>query len=169
MFGPRLSLQDSMYLKLHLLCVPSGRGQLQNLHITKPLEEKFPQAARDHRDNARLLAQMPASRVSRKPGVNNSQERKDAVSGRKDGNRGAGNTLARQQNRTERRSSAFGGMNNIKATAAIAWQMSPPCQQLVWRSHVLDGTDNMQLSSPPRRYIQEGKTAKVVTVTLSNL
>ena len=37
------------------------------------------------------------------------------------------------------------------------------------RSHVLDGTDNMQLSSPPRRYIQEGKTAKVVTVTLSNL
>ena len=32
-----------------------------------------------------------------------------AVSGRKDGNRGARNTLARQQNRTERRSSVFGG------------------------------------------------------------
>ena len=60
-------------------------------------------------------------------------------------------------------------LNNVKASAAIAWQMSPPCQQLMSRSHVLDGTDNMQLSSPLRRYIQEGKTAKVVTVTLSNL
>ena len=30
----------------------------------------------------------------------------------------------------------------MKAAAAIAWQMSPPCQQLMWRSHVLDGTDN---------------------------
>ena len=27
----------------------------------------------------------------------------------------------------------------------------------------------MQLTSPPRRYIQEGTTAKVVTVSLSNL
>ena len=60
-------------------------------------------------------------------------------------------------------------MNKVKAAAAIAWRVSPPCQQIVWRSHVPDGTDNMQLSSPPRRYIQEGKKAKVVTVTLSNL
>ena len=50
---------------------------------------------------------MPASRVSRKPCDNNRQERKDAVSGRDCG--AAGNTLARQQDRTERRSSHLGG------------------------------------------------------------
>ena len=60
-------------------------------------------------------------------------------------------------------------MNNVKAVVAIAWQMSPPCQQLMWRPHVLDCSDNMQLTSPPRRNIQEGKRAKVVTVSLSNL
>ena len=60
-------------------------------------------------------------------------------------------------------------LNNVKAASAIAWQISPFCQQQMWRSHVLDGTDNMQLSSSPRRYIKEGKTAKVVSVTLSNL
>ena len=54
---------------------------------------------------------MPASRVKSKPGENNRQERKDAVSSREDGNRGAGNTLARQQDWTERRSSAFGGQS----------------------------------------------------------
>ena len=51
---------------------------------------------------------MPASRVLKKPGGNEIQERKDVVSARKDGNRGAGNTMARQQNRTEGRSSGFG-------------------------------------------------------------
>ena len=96
---------------------------LQNLHISVPLEEKLlticlrppgtchhmqNQSRRRNEDNARLLAQMPASRVPKTPGGNNRQERKDAVSGRKDGNRGAGNTLARQQDRTKRRSSAFG-------------------------------------------------------------
>ena len=68
-----------------------------------------PNVGKIKEDNARLLAQMPASRVPGKPGGNNRQERKDAVSGREDGNRGAGNTLARQQDWTERRSSAFGG------------------------------------------------------------
>ena len=47
---------------------------------------------------------------------------------------------------------------NVKTASAIAWEVTIP-----------DGTDNMQLSSPPRRNINEGKTAKVVTVTLSNL
>ena len=37
------------------------------------------------------------------------QQQTGAVSGRKDGNRGAGNTLAKQQDWTERRSSTFGG------------------------------------------------------------
>ena len=87
------------------------------------LKRNYSQAAWGHRanattrpnggkikeDNARLLAQMPPSRESRKPGGNNRQERKDAVSGRENGKRGAGNTLARQQARTEKRSSAFGG------------------------------------------------------------
>ena len=73
-----------------------------------PRQEE-PNGGKIKEDNARLLAQMPASHVSRKPGGNNRQERKDAVSGREDGNRGAGNTLTRQQDWTERRSSAFGG------------------------------------------------------------
>ena len=68
------------------------------------------------------------------PGGNNRQERKDAVSGREDGNREASNTLARQQDRTERRSSAFGGksqciVNSVKAATAVVWQISPLCQQ----------------------------------------
>ena len=60
-------------------------------------------------------------------------------------------------------------MNNVKAAVAIAWQMSPPCQQQMCKSHVQDGSDNMQLTSPPIRYIQEGKTAKVVTVSFRSL
>ena len=117
---------------------------------------------------------MPASRVLKKPGGNERQERKDAVSGRKDGNRGAGNTMARHQNRTEGRSSVFGGRpkrvdGQRESCSSYRLATVPLCQQLMWRSHVLDGTDNMQLSSPPRRYIQEGKPAKVVTVQLSNL
>ena len=119
---------------------------LQKLHISTPLEQK----TKTHKlsetsgqvpshvepnggekvNDARLLAQKPASRVSNKPSGNNRQERKDAVSSRKDGNRGAGNTLARQQDRTKRRSSTSGRnqsayLNNMKASAAIAWQISP--------------------------------------------
>ena len=59
----------------------------------EPTEEK------EKEDHARLPAQMPASRVLRNPGGNDRQERMDAVSGLEDGNRGAGNTLARQQDR----------------------------------------------------------------------
>ena len=55
-------------------------------------------------NHARLHSQMP-SRVLKKPGGNERQERKDVVSGRRDGNCGAGNTMGRQQNRTETRSS----------------------------------------------------------------
>ena len=99
-------------------------AQMHNLHISAPLEEKLltgslrPPGKCHHKknrmeekkeDNARLPAQRPASRVLKKHSGNERQERKDAVSGRKDGNRGAGNTLARQQDRTERKSSAFGG------------------------------------------------------------
>ena len=43
------------------------------------------------------------------PGGNEGQERKDAVSGRKDGERGAGNTMAEQKNLARRISSVFGG------------------------------------------------------------
>ena len=49
----------------------------------------------EKKKHARLPAQMPASRVPKKPGGNNRQERKDAVSGRQDGNRGAGGKTAR--------------------------------------------------------------------------
>ena len=59
---------------------PEATGQVP------PQEE--PNGGKIKEDNARLLAQMPASSVSRKPGGNNRQERKDAVSGREDGNRG---------------------------------------------------------------------------------
>ena len=39
----------------------------------------------DEKHHAQLLAQVPASSVSRKPGANIRQERKDAVSGQEDG------------------------------------------------------------------------------------
>ena len=67
-----------------------------------------PNDEKEKDDHARLPAQVPASRVSRNPGGNNRQERMDAVSGQKDGNRGADNAWARQQDRATRRSSAFG-------------------------------------------------------------
>ena len=67
-----------------------------------------PRRRRKRNTHGFLLKCQPL-RVSRKPGGNNRQERKDAVSGRKDGNRGAGNTLARQQVRTGKRSFAIGG------------------------------------------------------------
>ena len=53
-------------------------------------------------------------------------------------------------------------LNNIKASAAIAWQISPLCQHLMWRSLVQNGTDNMQVH-------QRGEKAKVVPVSLENL
>ena len=86
---------------------------MQNLHISAPLEEKLltgslrPPSKLHHKKNR--LQMRTTHGVSRKPGGNNRQERKDAVSSREDGNRGAGSTLARQQDRTERRPSAFGG------------------------------------------------------------
>ena len=77
----------------------------------RPCKKKGTEKSRRERreKNGRLPAQMPASRVSKKPGGDERQERKDAVSGREDGNRGAGTTLASQQDWTGRRSSAFGG------------------------------------------------------------
>ena len=158
---------------------------LQHLHNSTSLEEKLlagclrppstchhmqNKSRRRNEDNARLLAQMPASRVPRKPGGNNRQERKDAVSHRKDGNRGAGNTLARQQDRTKRRSSAFG--RRPQCVVEHHEKLRQPSRDNLrhpanGKSGV--GTDNMQLSSPSRRYIHEGKTAKVVTVSLSSL
>ena len=124
--------------------------------------------------HARLPAQVPASRVSRKPRGNERQERKDAVSGQEDGNQETGDKLEGSKAKQKRDHPQLGEdhsaeLNNVKAAPAIAWQISPLCQQQMRGSHVPDGTDNIQVSSPPRRYIQEGKTAKVVTVTLSNL
>ena len=98
--------------------------QLQNLHISAQLEEKLltgrlrPPGKCHHKEDQmeeekggqRTASCANASvRVSRKRGGNNRQERKDAVSGREDANRGADNTLAKQQDRTKRRSSTFGG------------------------------------------------------------
>ena len=44
--------------------------------------QKEQSSRRRKKQHARLLAQVPASSVSRSPGGNNRQERKDAVSGR---------------------------------------------------------------------------------------
>ena len=63
------------------------------LSRAEPIEEK------EKEDHARLPAQVPASRVPSNPGGNNRQERKDAVSGLKDGNHRADNAWARQQDR----------------------------------------------------------------------
>ena len=72
---------------------------------------------------------MPASRVPKKPGGNNRQERKDAVSGREDGNRGAGDKLADSKAKQKGDHPQLGEdhsaqLNKIKASAAIAWQIS---------------------------------------------
>ena len=110
--------------------------------------------------------------MPKKPFGSERQERKDAVSGRQDGNREAGDKL--EDGKTAKnRSSSFGRspqcvIEQCKSCNSYRLANSPPCQQQMRRSHVLDGTVNMHLSSPPRRYIQEGKTAKVVTVSLSN-
>ena len=63
---------------------------------------------KEKEDPARLPAQMPAFRVPRNPGGNNRQERKDAVSGLKDGNREADNAWARHQDRAKKGAFAFG-------------------------------------------------------------
>ena len=57
---------------------------ITKINSNRKVEEK------ENGKHARLPAQMPASRVLNKFGGNERQERKDAVSGRKDGNRGAG-------------------------------------------------------------------------------
>ena len=125
--------------------------------------------------HTRLPAQVPASRVSKNPGGNERQEREDAVSGPEDGNQETGDKLEGSKAKQKGDHPQLGedhsaGLNNVKAASAIAWQISPLCQQQLggvtrtrWHRH------NMQLSSPPRRYTQKGKTTKVVTVTLSNL
>ena len=93
--------------QFHVTAGPSNFRPPEATKQMSPHEE--PNGGERNEDNARLLAQMPASRVPKKPCGYGRQERKDAVSGQEDGNRGAGNTLARQQDRTERRSSAFSG------------------------------------------------------------
>ena len=51
--------------------------------------------------HARLLAQVPASSVSKSPDGNNRQERKDAVSGQEDGKHQSDNRL--EQDRSTRK------------------------------------------------------------------
>ena len=143
-------------------------NDLAKINRSRKLEEK------EKGEHARLPVQVPASRVSKNPGGNNRQERKDAVSGQEHGKQEASDKLEDSKAKQKGDHPQLGEdhnaeLNNVKAASAIAWQISPLCQQQLRGSHVPDGTDNMQLSSPPRRYTQEGKTAKVVTVTLSSL
>ena len=124
--------------------------------------------------HARLPAQVSASRVPKEPSGNERQERKDAVSGRKDGNRAAGNTMARQQNWTERRSSVFGGRpqcvldqrkscgNHRLANVTTLPTANAGVTRTRWhRQHAIDVAT--------QKVHPGGKTAKVVTVSLSNL
>ena len=75
--------------------------------------------------HARLPAQVPAFRVSKKPGGNERQERKDAVSGQEDKNHETSDKLVSiKANRKgdylllEEDHSAL--LNNVKAAAAVA-------------------------------------------------
>ena len=124
--------------------------------------------------HARLPAQMPASRVLKKPGGNERQERKDEVSDRKDGNRGASNTIVRQQNRTEKRSSVFGGR------LQCVDEQRKSCSSYRLANVITLPTANVQATRT--RWLRQhaidvatqkvhpgGKTAKVVIVSLSNL
>ena len=124
--------------------------------------------------HARLVAQLQASRVSRNPSGNYKQERMDAVSGQEDGNRGAGNTLARGLKQKQEREQPCkeiqnASHSNVKALAYTTWQFSPVCQQLLWLALVLNGTDSNQLPSPSRGCNYEGKTVKVFTASCRSL
>ena len=91
---------------------------LQGLQISSTLEETFlegclkspgtchhvqNQTRKEKEDHARLPAQMPASRVSKGiPVATTDRSGRTQCQAEKDGNRGAGNTLARQQDRTDK-------------------------------------------------------------------
>ena len=97
--------------------------------------------------HARLPAHVPASRVPKKPGGNERQERKDAVSGQEDENQEAGDKLEDSKAKQIGDHPQLGEVHsaektNVKAASAIAWQVSPPCQQQLRGCHVLDGTDS---------------------------
>ena len=62
-------------------------NDLAKINKSRQIEEK------EKGKHARLPAQVPASRVPKKPGGNERQERKDAVSGQEDGNQQAGDKL----------------------------------------------------------------------------
>ena len=102
---PKTILHNCNTFKLHQRLnrhfTTAARSHRAHVTMCRTNEEK------EKEDHARLPAQMPASRVSRNPGGNNRQERKDAMSGQKDGNHRADNAWVRQQDRTKRRSLAF--------------------------------------------------------------
>ena len=133
----------------------------------EPIEET------EKETHARLPTQTPASRVSKNPGGNKRQERMNAVSDREDKNR-ADKRVGKTTRQSKKESTRLWKKTTMRSQVTWKHQQPPPgiflslCQQLRWRSLVLDGTDNMQLSSLSRGYIHEGKTATVVTVSLKS-
>ena len=109
----------------HLKCgrAPKKPTYPQILHLSTPIDENLldgclndltkvnrnrtNRGEREGGNTHGFLHKCQPPACSRSPGGNYRQEREDAVSGREDGNRGAGNTMARQQNRKEKGSSVF--------------------------------------------------------------
>ena len=113
--------------------------------------------------HARLPAQVPASSVSRSPGGNNRQERKDAVSGQEDGKHREDYRVGKQKHlkeKTVQTSATCGGkrqwclgslepivssyvwQHDVKASVNNTWQISPFCHMLSVGAFVLDGTND---------------------------
>ena len=107
--------------------------------------------------HARLPAQVPASSVSKSPGGNKGQERKDAVPGQdnREGNRGHKGKKKRKtvqssitcRSKRQWRLGSFehvvpshAWQNDVKASVNNAWQISPFCHMLLVGAFVLDGT-----------------------------
>ena len=125
----------------------------------RPCKDQQEQENREEREGETRTASCASASLPRAQEArgNNRQERKDAVSGREDGSREAGSTLARRQDWTRKeiiriwRKVTVAEVYNVKPASAIAWQISPHCQQHLRGSHVLDDAEKMELSSLPRR------------------
>ena len=125
----------------------------RNSHGTSQLKRTNGKTKKKH--HARLPAQVPASSVSRNPGGNNRQERKDAVSGQEDGKHREDYREGKHENgykrekekyslpqRVEAKGNGAVGsfehidpshawQNDVKASVNNTWHISPFCHVLL--------------------------------------
>ena len=130
-------------------CVRNKITKKTRPHTSTSLKRNSSQAVRTdkaHRgsreqmgtQHVRLPSQMPASSVSKSPGGNNRQERKNAVSSQEDGKHKADYCGGKQEKEEEKNSTMFWELEahcsivrvakkNVKASVNNTWQISPFC------------------------------------------